>query len=80
MQREWERARKRWEELMREDGATVLRGVEGGWRGVVGRGGVGVVDEGAREGWREAREGVERVRRVLEQVGGRGGGGEEREG
>ena len=80
LQREWERARKRWEDLMREDGATVLRGVEGGWRGVVGRGGVGVVDEGAREGWREAREGVERVRRVLEMVRGRDGGGEEREG
>ena len=65
LQTKWEHARSTWEAQIREDGRRVLRHVEDGAREVVRDGGVGEIDEVARDARRKAGEAVLRVEREL---------------
>ena len=66
LQKRWETARTEWQMQLREDGRTLLRGVEEGARQDVREGGKPEVNKIGVEARRTAREAVAKVRRDLD--------------
>lgn len=68
LQRRWEDARSTWEEQIREDGKRVLRHMEEVTREAVREGGMGEIDELAREQQSVAGEAIARTESALKEL------------